>query len=120
MIPRFWEWIEKEAKVLIVFLTTAIALFGGLSVCISWKEFTANQNVREYITGMRKGEYKIDLGKGEYIGAKLLVNDSGTMGWYWKRNTEPSQITSDNAEWVGSMGMTGMGMKMYGQDSLPF
>ena len=106
----FWEWIRKEGKVLIVFLTTIIALFAGLSVYIDWKDFTANQNVREYIIGLRKGELKIDLGNGEYMGGKLLVDDLKTpygIDWYWRRNTEPSQITRDNAERVTSMAIPG-------------
>ena len=110
IIQKSWEWIKKEATVLIVLLTGAIALFTGLSLCINWKDFTANQNVREYITGLRKGELKIDLGNGEYIGGKLLVDDLETpyrIDWYWRRNTEPSQITRDNAERITGMGIPG-------------
>ena len=106
MMPRFWEWMKKESNALIVLLTGAIVLFTGLSLYINWKDFTANQNVREYITGIRKGEYKIDLGNGEYIGAKFLVDDSKIpyeIDWYWRKNTEPSQITRDNAEKVSSI-----------------
>ena len=98
IFQRPWQWIRKEATVLVVLLTLAIAVFTGMSVYIGWRDYTADQDTREYIAGIRKGEYKIERGKGEYIGYKFLVDDSGSPGWYWKKNTEPSQITEDNAD----------------------
>ena len=110
IIQKSWEWIRREGKVLIVLLTATIAFFTGLSAYLDWKDFIANQNVREYITGLRKRELNIDLGNGEYMGGKLLVDDLKTpygIDWYWRRNTEPSQITTDNAERVTSMAIPG-------------
>ena len=98
IFQRPWQWIRKEATVLVVLLTLAIAVFTGMSVYIGWRDYTADQDTREYIAGIRKGEYKIERGKGEYIGYKFLVDDSGSPGWYWKKNTQPSQITEDNAD----------------------
>ena len=112
-MPRFWEWMKKESKALTVLFLAITTLFTGILAYTSVTESAANQNVREYITGMRKGEYKIDLGKGEYIGAKFLVDYSTTpyqIAWCWRKNTEPSQITRDNAEWVSQAGMTLIGL----------
>ena len=121
IFQKFWQWISKEATVLIVLFTAAIAVFTGLSSCINWRNFTTNKNVQEYIAGINKGEYKIDLGNGEYIGRKLLVDDSKTpyeIDWYWKRNTEPSQITRENAEKVSSIAipMNAQNKKLFNDD----
>lgn len=106
VVQRPWQWIRKEATILTALSGIAIALFTGFSLYIDWKTLTTNQNVQEYIAGIRRGEYKIDIGNGEYIGRKLLVDDSKTpyeIDWYWKKNTEPSQITRDDADKVSSI-----------------
>ena len=98
---KFWRWIKKEAIVLTALSSIAIALFTGFSLYISFKNITASQNVQDYVVGLKKGEYKIALGNGEYLGCKLLADHSKTpyeLEWVCKMNTEPSQITIDNGE----------------------
>ena len=96
LIRPLWKSFKKEAMAIIAIATVATAF-------ISYLDYTGNQDAQEYITQLRKGQQKINLGNGDFIGGKLLIEkkeDSEWPSWYWKKNTEPHLITKDNADWV--------------------
>ena len=98
-MKRLWGMVKDESN-------GVIAVATSLTCIIAFLDHATKQDEREYIAEIRKGEGKIDLGNGEYIGYKLLVDDSKTLyeiNRYWRKNTEPSQITKDNAERVSSI-----------------
>ena len=102
LIRRLWKSFKKEAMAIIAIATVATAF-------ISYLDYTGNQDAQEYITQLRKGQQKINLGNGDFIGGKLLMEkseDSEWLSWYWKKNTEPHLITRDNADWITVFGKT--------------
>ena len=102
IIRRLWKAFKKEAMAIIAIATVATAF-------ISYLDYTGNQDAQEYITQLRKGQQKINLGNGDFIGGKLLIEkseDSESLRWYWKKNTEPHLIARDNADWITVFGST--------------
>ena len=105
-MKRLWGMVKDESNGVIA-VATSLTCIIALAMCIvAFLDHATKQDEREYIAEIRKGEGKIDLGNGEYIGYKLLVDDSKTLyeiNRYWRKNTEPSQITKDNAERISSI-----------------
>ena len=89
-----------------------IAIATVATAFITYLDYTSNQDAQEYVTQLRKGQQRINLGNGDFIGGKLLIerdeeNDSEWVAWYWKKNTEPHLITKENADWMSVFGGRG-------------
>ena len=101
MIRELWKSFRAEGTTITAIATVIIAVATAATTFIVFLDYTSNKETQEYIVLLRKGQQKIDLGNGNFLGGKLLMGKdekSRWIGWYWKKNMEPHLITKENAD----------------------